>query len=106
MTEPPTTDGGNRSDGPGRSHRLRYDIDGDESPSEAVVRVVAALTDTSPLELDPLYYAVDPDHLDGIFGRTTDGTVRAESSFTFAFNGCEVTLTHDEVRVRGSDADR
>lgn len=106
MTERPTTDGGHRSDDPERTHRLRYEIDTDESPSEAVVRAVAALTNTSPLELDPLYHAVDPDHLDGMFGGETDATVGAASSFTFAFDGCEVTVTPEEILVREADADR
>lgn len=100
MTERTTTDGGNRGERPGRPRRLTYEIDPDEPPSEAVVRAVAALTDTSPLDLDPLYHAIDPDHLDEIFGRATDGTVRAGSSFTFSFNGCEVTVTDEEIRVR------
>lgn len=38
--------------------------DGDQQPSMAVVELVADATGTDPLELDPLYNAIDPDVLD------------------------------------------
>lgn len=101
--QPPEGDGGD-DDRPDRAHRLTYEIDGDESPSIAVVRAVAALTDTSPLDLDPLYDVVDPEHLDGLFEGTGDDTVRTESTFTF--DGCEVTVTDDVIHVERIDSDR
>lgn len=40
--------------------------DDDQPPSMAVVDLVAAATGTDPLELDPLYNAIDPDVLDAL----------------------------------------
>ena len=73
------------------------------------MRAVATFLDTSPLDLDPLYDAIDPAHLDGIFetdgtSARTDGTsARTDGSVAFAFDDCRVTVTHDEIRVRDID---
>lgn len=47
--------------------KVTYEIGDNELPSETVVRATAALMDMSVIELEPLYDAVDPDHLDGLF---------------------------------------
>lgn len=75
-----------------------YRIAGAERPSEAVVRAVADRTGTAPLDLDPLYGAVDPEHVDGV----VEGDGRAEVAFEYA--GCRVTVTEREVRVRAGRA--
>ena len=99
MTDDPIADGG-RDDRSNPSLRFTYEIDEHESPSEAVVRAVAALTNTSSIELDPLYDVIEPGHLDGTF-EGTDG--RTETELSFEFNGCEVSVTADEVRVSERD---
>ncbi|ARS89169.1 HalOD1 output domain-containing protein [Natrarchaeobaculum aegyptiacum] len=38
-----------------------------DSPSLRVVDAIAAVTDTDPLELEPLYSVVDPEALDRLF---------------------------------------
>ena len=38
----------------------------DESPSMAVIDLVAAVTGTDPVELDPLYDAIDPEVVDSL----------------------------------------
>lgn len=96
MTGPPRDDGGIDHERTDESRWVTYRIDEDERPSEAVVRTVAALTNRSPIELDPLYDVIDPDHLDGALG-DTDATVRAELSFTF--ESCQVTVTEQHVRA-------
>lgn len=57
--------------------------------SVRVVQNVANTTDSDPLELPPLYDAVDPDALDTLVGRMSDGVV----SFTYA--GHVVTVTSE-----------
>ena len=99
MTKRHITDGGFEGDSPEQSLALTYDVDTDELHSEAVVRAVAGLTDTSPLELDPLYDVVDPVHLDGIFETSEPASV-TKGTFAFTFGGCRVTVTHEEIRVR------
>lgn len=96
MTDDPITDGG-RDD---QSLRITYEIDEDESTSEAVVRAVAVLTNTSVIELDPLYDVMEPDGLDRMFERADDP---AEAKLSFEYNGCEVTVTADAVRVGKRD---
>jgi hypothetical protein len=98
-----TTNGDDGQSGP--ADGFTYDIDPDESPSEAVVRAVAALTDARPLDLEPLYDAVDPDHLDGLFGRAGDDTARTEHSITFTYGGREITVTRETVFVRDTDGE-
>lgn len=83
-----------------RATELTYAIGEDERPSEAVVRATARLTDTSPLDLEPLYDVVDPDQLDGLFAESGDRAIPDERSVTITFNGCRVSVTGDEVFVR------
>lgn len=101
MSDRPITDGGSNSEPGDEASHLRYDISDDELPSQAIIRATASLTDTPPLDLDPLYDVIPPAHLDGSIQDTDDDTVKAE--FSFAFNGCEVTVTGDEVHVRQLD---
>lgn len=102
MTDHPTRDDRSENRLSAREAAIEYELDDDEPPSAAVVRAVASLTNTSVLDLDPLYDAVDPDHLDGLFaGDSTPGG----SSVTLLFNGCRVTVTEDVVRVEGRSRD-
>lgn len=101
MTERPIPDGGDRERPPSK-RRTTYEI-GDERPSETVVRAVAAVTNTPVLELEPLYDVIDPDLLNRTIASTGDDV---QVEFSFAFGGCEVTVTREEVRVRVPDADR
>jgi hypothetical protein len=73
-----------------------------ETPSEVVVREVAALQDEDPTALDPLYGAVDPDALDGIFVDADAG-----EDLTARFRYCDylVTVTPESVAIRGMDTD-
>lgn len=52
------------------------------SATEAVVSLVAQEKDCAPLELDPLYDAVDPEALDSICTATPDSSLRL--SFEYA----------------------
>ncbi|WP_207586225.1 HalOD1 output domain-containing protein [Halomontanus rarus] len=83
-----------------QSQRIVYEIDSSERPSEAVVRAVATLTDTPVLDLDPLYRTIDPGHLDGILNDRENGRTVEESSISFVFNGCRVTVNQNSVRVQ------
>lgn len=78
-----------------------YRLAPDESPSEGIVAAVAAVSGTEPLSLAPLYSAVDPDALDGLFERpaTDDVTV------TFDYCDHEVAVRHGIVEVRPIDDD-
>lgn len=80
-----------------KTNGLTYAIDDDESPSEAVVKAVSALTGRDVLDLDPLYHIIDPDHVDGVFENLDSDAGKTE--IAFEFNGCHVSVTHEEVAV-------
>lgn len=65
--------------------------------SERVVRAVATYTDTDPLELPPLYDAIDPDALNALVSELSGGglsfqyaghSVTVESSSTIQVDDC------------------
>lgn len=101
MTGDPITDGGGDGDPASQSLQFTYDLDGDELPSHAVVRAVAAVTNESSLDLEPLHDVIDPGHLNDVFEGSADGPVNAELSFTFA--GFEVTVTDERIYLREMD---
>lgn len=53
----------------------------DVSPSETVIREVAAKTDTDPLALPPLYESIDPDALDALFESSEGNSVQVEFEY-------------------------
>lgn len=61
------------------------------SPSEAVVHRVAKHKRVDPLELTPLYDAIDPDALD-LLVRSSDGD-GSELTIEFTYAGHDVTVT-------------
>lgn len=76
-------------------HDTAYEPTTDEPVSAAVVRALAAATDTDPTDVDlRLYDAVDPDALDALYpsGR------RADLEVTFTLGEFEVTV-EDTRRV-------
>lgn len=62
-----------------------------ETVTERVVDAVASNTGREPLELPPLYDAIDPDALEALVGRMADGEI------VFSYAGCEVTVANDGV---------
>lgn len=72
--------------------RVTYDS-GRATPSFAVVTVVSAVTETDPLELDPLYHSVDGDALDALCTADVSSVCR----LSFRYNGCEITVGTDDV---------
>lgn len=97
MTDEPT-DGGPADESSSRSLEVSYTLGDDESPSTSVVKATALLTDTSPLDLDPLYDVIDPEHLDGMVRSSSDDPGSVEISFRYS--GCEVTVTPAAVHLR------
>lgn len=69
-----------------------------ESVADRVVQSVATTTKTDPLELPPLYDAIDPDALAGV----VDGMTRGEVTFTYA--DCTVTVTETGLITVEPDA--
>lgn len=58
----------------------------------AVISTVATVAETDPMDLEPLYSAVDPDALNALFESPATDASRDDIRVTFAFHGHEVTV--------------
>lgn len=74
---------------------LQDDVDG---VCERIVTAVAALEDTDPAELPPLFDAVDPDALTAVFSTTGSGTIRT-GRVEFPYAGYWITVEFDDGAV-------
>lgn len=101
MTNNPYTDGGNDRETPSEPIQLSYDLGDDEAPSTAIVRAIASVTNTSPLDLDPLGDVINPVYLDGLFQNTDPSAESVE--FTFTYHGYEVRVLEDEVQLQPAE---
>lgn len=81
---------------------VRYDRDGDRSPTEAVVMAIAALTNTEPTDVAPLYESIDVDALDRLFENRSAGRDPSETVLGFTVNGWNV-FVRDDGRIRVCD---
>lgn len=65
------------------------------SVSTRVVEAVAAETETSIHELDPLYHSIDPDSLESLIESTGDDQNQTVTHVSFRYAGHLVTVSHD-----------
>lgn len=75
-------------------------VEADQRPSMAVIERCASLEGVDPLELDPLYDAIDPDVLDSIC--TASGFRTLE--FTYCGRGVRLSSSGDELQLSIDDA--
>jgi len=66
----------------------RYDYQGVESPSTAVVKAVASATGRDPLDLPVLEEVLDTDALNALVTHSTDATTRV----SFSYDGIDVVV--------------
>ena len=71
-------------------------VDDDRNPSAAVIDLLARVEGVDPLELDPLYAAIDPDALDAV---CTSGAGFESIAFTYGEYCVTVTNVGDELEV-------
>lgn len=96
-----TGDGGERE-----TYTARYDWNETDVPSSAIVQAVAAVTNTEPTAMGPLYEAVNTDAMNRLFGRRY--RVRPDR-LSVRFENCDVTVYADgrvTVAPRERPADR
>lgn len=67
-----------------------------ESATEAVVNAVSELTGSDPMDLEPLYRAIDPDALEAMVA-TGPVEAGAETRVSFSYSGCDVVVSCDGV---------
>lgn len=63
-----------------------------ESVHTAIVSTVAAVLETHPLELPPLYSVVDPTGLETLVEPTVASSSGGDIHISFTLNGCNVTV--------------
>lgn len=98
--------GGSRSYDPEtETYRLHRDWASNDRISTIIVNAVAAIIDTSPTDISPLYTSVDPDALDKLFRSiSTENRRGLESTLSFTLNDCEVTVyANGRIELQLSD---
>lgn len=75
----------------------RVEVGEAESISTAVVDLVAKHRGVEPLDLEPLYGAVDPDALDSIFSSIESGT--RDGALEFRYEGAVVNAVVEDGQV-------
>ena len=70
-------------------------VSSDDDLSMAVIDLVASATDTDPLELDPLYNAINPEALDSL----TDSPAFSTFEFEYAGHTVVVERVGDELEL-------
>lgn len=74
----------------------------DRSLGWAIVSLASVATEEDPIEMEPLYDAIDPDALESLFRAKEP----LPGQVDFEYHGCRVTATSDgEVRVSGVPAE-
>ena len=86
------------------TYLTRYDR-AETSASMAVVASLAAVLDTDPTEMDPLYYSIDAEALDELLAGAVEADAELRVEFTVAGHTVSVTDT-DVIVAQTSDADR
>ena len=100
---PPAPDvTGRRWDSVDKQEILEYDAESETyrasfdsstgSVSTAVISTVAAVAETNPQELPPLYSFVDPDALDAVVESTVTRPSKGDVYVSFNFDGYPVTV--------------
>lgn len=65
------------------------------SVSDEVISAVAAASGADPLDLDPLYEAIDPDALDALYRRDGRERENTPERLEFIYSGCGVVVAGD-----------
>lgn len=77
--------------------------DGTCSVGERVVEVVADVTGTDPMDLEPIYKHVDTSSLDRLFEETSPEVPRDRGHVAFPMAGCQIAVYADGTIVVDSD---
>lgn len=78
-----------------------FDPEAGEQASEAVITAVAALSDTRPAELTPLYESVDPDAIDALVAHARRADTAGTHQLQFRYEGFDVDVRTDgQIQLR------
>lgn len=82
----------------------RTEFDRAERPSTVVVKAIAAITGRPQDELEPLFYTVDPEALDGLFKPALEGNHRGDVDVSFAYHGFDVAVrSYGIIEIRPAE---
>ena len=103
--QPPGPDSSDAGRASGGVHSVRHDLSTSDPLHLTIVSSVAAVTNTEPESLPPLYDAVDPDSLERLLRSVPDEN-RSNVSIAFPFAGLHVEVAgNGEVTLdTGSNA--
>lgn len=78
----------------------------DGQASTKVITAVADAKNVDPIDLPPLYSAIDPDALDQLFQSEFPNTASGTTKVQFTFAGCDVVVdSENQVTVTPTDSD-
>lgn len=101
-----TDEGPGHYDAETQTYRLHHDWGSDDRLSTVIIDAVAAVTDTEPTDIGPLYNVIDPEALEQVFAPTPTSTrCHAASYLSFSLHDCEVTVASDgliEIQIPDS----
>lgn len=89
--EPGSSGSSDATSASGNTHTVQHDWDTADPLHLTVISGVAAVTNTQPEALPPLYDAVDPDSLERLI-RSVPGSSRSDVSVAFPFAGWNVEV--------------
>lgn len=82
------------------TYHAHHDWEDSQSLSTTVIEAVGVATDTDPVQMDPLYEALDPDALDALFRPRSDDGPRANGQVVFSLDGHDVAVhSHGNIIV-------
>lgn len=93
------------TDGSGNTYTCYYGSDEPDQPLTAIVQAVSAMKGVDVRELEPIYYSIDIERLNGLAGRhpSTDRgrptDPPTELMVTFEYEGCRITVGDEHVSV-------
>lgn len=75
------------------TYRICHDLRSDESVTVTVVRAVAIVTNTPPMDFDPMFETIDPDALNRLFNGPSGDSPQDSNWVSFRFNDCAVQVS-------------
>lgn len=104
--DPPAEEGSVRYNPETGTYRSAFDATTID-PSIAVVNVMATVCDTKPVQLAPLYEAIDPEAIDRLFTKPPNGHADGDCIIKFSYLGYRVCVkSYGVIEVRPLPADK
>lgn len=88
------------------TYRVSFDSS-TESVCKAIISTVAVISEKEPVELPPIYSAVDPDALEALLERNVTGPQNADIHISFTFTEWDITVhSYGVIAVRPHQDDQ